>query len=183
MLDVLDVERHPHDKRINKRPCKRHTPKLAGCECSWLILRCSPPRMRAQLCTPHWTAGYPALSGPSVGTTSAPPLCTDAYPSLTRHHHNHAHFHDFMTQCTGGELPITTLHAAAPWHAPWAPVSTGVGRCSSVAHLRTATALLGRCSSVAHLKTAKANGTSLRCTWKRPPPMSIEPTTLSFVPG
>ncbi len=40
----------------------------------------------------------------------------------------HTIMHTFMTQCTGGELPITTLHAAAPWHAPWAPVSTGVGR-------------------------------------------------------
>ena len=50
------------------------------CECSWLILQCARPGSL------HSTE---PLSGPSVGTTSAPPLCTDAYPSVTRHHHMH----------------------------------------------------------------------------------------------
>ena len=61
--------------------------------------------------------------------------------------------------------PRPTPHAAAPRHAP----SRQCG--------------VDRCSGVAHLKTATVSGTSLRCTWKRPPPISIASTTLNFVPG
>ena len=54
---------------------------------------------------------------------------------------------------------------------------------SSACTMRRRQRSVDRCSSVAHLKTATAGGISLRCTWKRPPPISIEPTTLSIVPG
>ena len=40
-----------------------------------------------------------------------------------------------------------------------------------------------RCSGIAQLKTATESGNSLRCTWKRPSPISIASITLNFMPG
>ena len=89
-----------------------------------------------------------------------------AHPGTVMHTHSLS-----MALHTGGELPggITQTH----------PARGGPSACA----MRPRQHGVDRCSGVAHLKTATVSGTSLRCTWKRPPPISIASTTLSFVPG